>query len=172
MAYKKLIIFIIALTVYINYNNYFKVDTIKKYESIAALKDRIAQEKSINKSNKNNMRAKLKVNFDTLMFQGKRFSYSQAMGNLQNQITKSAKDICHIKNIKWAQSAQNKLWYDILRINVVLECTPDHLLQFKNNLKAHKKLYKIENFRAIKNRHQKLTLYFQVVAYRIKNGKK
>lgn len=172
MDYKKILIFITALTVYINYTNYFQVDTSKKYATISSLKNAIVQEKKLNKKNAKDVEKNLKISFPSLMFQGKNHNYSQAMGALQNQITQSAKDISIVKRIKWAQTVKTKLWYDKLRMDVYLRCTPSNFVRFTNRLKSNRKLYKIENFRGYKDRKNRVFLTFQIVAYRIKNVKK
>jgi hypothetical protein len=172
MDYKKILIFAIVLTLYVNYENYLRVDTHKKYAQITALKDRITQEKNLNTKKAKDIQKNLKISFSSLMFQGKRYSYSQAMGVLQNQITKSAKDIAVVKRIKWSQTVKTKLWYDKLRIAVYLQCTPGNFVKFMDKLKSNRKLYKIENFRGYKDRKNRVFLSFQIVAYRIKNAKK
>lgn len=172
MDYKKILIFIITLTLYVNYTNYFRADISKKYATISSLKSAIAREKALNKKNVKDVEKNLKISFPSLMFQGKNYNYSQAMGILQNQITKSAKDIAIVKQIKWAQTAKTKLWYNKLRMDVYLQCTPKNFVRFTNRLKSNHKLYKIENFKGYKDRKKKVYFAFQIVAYRIKNVKK
>jgi len=162
---KKVIIFLFILVVYVNYTNYIQQNSAKLYAIIENLKVKIAQEKEIQKEHPK--KEDLSIATEHLMFDGNKFNYSQAMGKLQEIITKSAKKTCSLKKIQWAQTASSTLWYDRLRMNLTLECTPKAFYTFTNKLKEDKKLFIINNFRVLKTRNkEKLYISMQLMAYR------
>lgn len=171
MDLKKILVLLTALIIYVNYENYFKVDTQKLYREIANLKVNIEREKDLQKTK--NTKESLLIDYDKITFDGKKYNYSQAMGAMQNQINSAAKDICNIKRIKWAQVATSKGWYDKLRMNIALSCKPKELFMFTNRLKSNKVLYSVENFRVSKDRRKEiLNIAIQLVAFRRENESK
>ncbi len=111
---------------------------------------------------------KLKLPFKTLFYDGKKFNYSQAMGNFQELITKAAKDNCTITHLQWAQVPLSTKWYDVLKINTTLRCSPKKMFLFINKLRKNNKIYNIKNFTIYKLQNKPmLQLYMQLVSYRI-----
>jgi len=170
LEYKKILTFLITLILYVNYENYIKEDTQKLYRTKSSLEMKINKELALQQQHIS--KDDLLLDLDSLMFDSKTHSYSQAMGEMQKEIKLSAKDGCRVKKVRWAQVATNEDWYEKLRINVSLECQPNDIFKFNNNLKKSKKLYVIENFKISKDRRKEM-LHFNmyVVGFRIKNVK-
>ena len=167
MDFKKIVILLAILTIYINYENYFKEDTSRLYSQIESISIKVSQEENLSSSEKDFI--KNNIDFKRLVFLSKEYSYSKAMGEIQNQITNSAKDICITKKIKWAQTASSTQWYEKLRMNISLECSPKNFQKFINTLRDKEKLYNIENFRVSKHRKKDiLNISLQLVGYRVK----
>ncbi|MEA2019443.1 MAG: hypothetical protein U9N59_13475 [Campylobacterota bacterium] len=167
MNLNKILVFLLALVFYINYENYFKIDTQKLYNEKVYIKNKILQEESILINQKSFI--KNNINLDTLMYSGKEFNYSKAMGEMQSSITKSSENICKIKALKWISSGISEKWYDTLRINLSLKCTPNNFVRFMDNLKSTKKLYNIENFNIRKDgKDDILNINIKLVGYRTK----
>lgn len=165
MDIKKILILLIVLVIYINYENYFKRDTSKLHRQIGALQANIMREEEIEKSS--HTEESLLINYDEIVFSAKKYSYSKAMGEVQNQIADSAKNICKIKKINWAQVPSTKEWYDVLKMNISLSCTPKNLFILTNRLKDKDILYVVENFRIQKDRKESvLGISLQLVAFR------
>jgi len=157
------------IVVYVNYTNYFHPNIQKLKNEITVLSARIHQESELSKIKKENFSKNLQIHYDSLLFSGKQYSYSQAMGLMQNAINQNAKGNCTVKNITWAQSTETKDWYDRLRMNTSLACNAEDFSYFLNKLKNSKKLYQIENIKMSKDRNRQiLNIYMQIVAYRIK----
>ena len=169
MNSKKLLVFLTAFIIYINYENYIKIDTQKQHRQIATLKSNIHREEEILKSN---YKPKdLLVDYDKIAIDGDKYTYSQAMGKVQNQITKASKDICSVKSIRWAQSPTTKEWYDKLRMDVFLKCSPKNLHLLTNRLKDKSIIYNIDSFKAYRGKgkdikKELLGVKVQIVAYR------
>ncbi len=167
MDFKKLLIFLCVCILYINYENYFKLDTNKLHREINSIKSKIKQEESLTRNK--NMILTHEVNLDNLVFLAKKYSYSKAMGKMQEEITDSITDLCTVGKIKWSQTSASTQWYEALRMNVSVSCKPNSFHQFINNLRKTKKLYKIENFRITKNnRKELLSIHMQLIGYRVK----
>jgi len=165
----KVLIILLALVIYTNYENYFKVDPQKLYREIKNLQTNIVREQNILDSNNTKKSLSLKK-YHEMMFNAKQFNYSQAMGQLQNQINDAAKDNCKVKYVKWAQVPNTKDWYEELRVNTSLECSPKKLFIMTNKIKKNKILYRIENFRIVRNiKKEFLNINFQLIAFREKN---
>ena len=165
MDVKKVFILLTVLVICINYTNYFQQDSEKLYRTIENLKMKIAQEKEIQK--RKIQKEELQVGADKLVFDGTKLSYSEAMGKLQDIITKSTQKSCTLTKIQWAQTPSTNLWYDRLRMNVSLQCTPKDLFSFINRLKENNKLFVINNLRVLRMRNkEKLYVKMQVMAYR------
>jgi len=152
--------------VYINYENYMKKDSSKFYREIATLKANIKREKQIQDDNQT--KEYLRVNYNRIAFDGKKYSYSKAMGEMQNQINKAAKDTCDVTRIKWAQVANTKKWYDKLRMNVLISCSVKSLFLFTNRLKKSGMIYVTENMRVTRDTKKSLlNINMQLVAFRV-----
>jgi len=161
----KVLVLLIALIVYINYQNYIKEDSQKLHREILSLQTNIAREIDIEKQHYTEQN--LSLDYSQLMFDGKKYSYSQAMGAMQNELTASAKGLCSVKQMKWAQVPSHDGWYDKLRMNVSISCTPNNFMKFSNAMKKNSILFKIETFRATRDRNEpSLNLNIQVVAFR------
>ena len=153
MNYKKLLPLLLSLIVFVNYENYFKEDEVKLSNKKNMLERRILQEKHIEEKYLNKGLSKELKEFSPyngLMYDGKKFTYSQAMGELQNLINSSAKERCEIKSLNWSQSSKSELWYDKLRMNLKMECKPKEFVLFTNALRSSGTLVKMESFIAVK----------------------
>ena len=165
MDTKKLLALLIVLIVYTNYENYFKEDIPKLHREVANLETNIKREAQIQKDK--HTKETLALDYDKFVFSSKKYSYSKAMGEMQNQITEAAKDTCTINSVKWAQVPSTKEWYDKLRMNVSISCKPNDLFVFTNALKENPYLYSVENFRVTKDRNKaRLNITMQLVAFR------
>lgn len=165
MDLKKILVLLVVLIVYINYENYIKSDVSKLYTKIAGLQASIKREVEVRKEHYT--KESLLLNYDKVAFNGKNFSYSQAMGAMQNKISTAAKDLCDVKSIKWAQVPTSKEWYDKLRLNVSLSCTPKNLFLLTNKLGAEDTIFVVENARFTRDRNSpKLNINMQLVSFR------
>lgn len=162
---QKVLVLLFAVVIYTNYQNYIKADASKLHREVLSLETNIAREKAMAESNYT--KETLLISHKDIILDGKKFSYSQAMGEMQNQITESAKGNCTLGQIKWAQVPNTKEWYDKLRMNISLSCSPNDFMHFTNALKQRPTLYNVENFRATKDRNNPvLNINLQLVAYR------
>jgi len=165
---KKILIVLIVLIVYVNYNNYFKPDIKKLYLEKQSIERMINRELKIQDGNYTS--EKLSLDNVNIMFNGKDYTYSSAMGEMQNHINKAAKGICNIKSIKWAQVPNSEKWYDRLKMDVRLTCMPNEFLKFTNNVKNDNLLYIIDNFRGSKDTKKSyLNISFQLIGFRLHN---
>ena len=161
----KVLVLLIALIIYTNYENYIKQDTAKLHRKILNLETNIAREIDIAKQH--HTKESLLLDYSKLTFDGKKYSYSQAMGEMQNQLASSAKDLCDVKQMKWAQVPSRDVWYDKLRMNVSLSCSPNNLIKLTNSLKNKPTIYNVENFRVTQDtRKSLLNITIQLVAFR------
>jgi len=166
MDMKKVLVLLSVLIIYTNYENYFKPDISKLHRQIATLKTNIKREIQIQKDD--HTKESLFINYNNVTFNGNKYSYSKAMGAMQNQINEAAKDVCTVNRITWAQVPTKKEWYDRLKMNLSIFCKPKDLLTFTNRLKDKKTIYRIENFRVTKDiKKAILRLNIQLVAYRV-----
>ncbi len=171
MDFNKILILLVILIIYTNYENYVKVDVQKLYREVSSLKTNIDREVKISKENFT--KESLALDLKKVTFDAKEYSYSQAMGEMQNQINEALKESCSVKHIKWAQVPNTKEWYDKLRMNISLQCKPKELFIATNRLKSNKILYSVENFRASKDRRKEiLNINFQLVAFRTNHESK
>lgn len=165
MDSKKILVLLIALIIYVNYINYMKIDISKLYSKIRTLKSNIDREIEVHKGKYT--KESLKVDYENVAFDGKKYSYSKAMGAMQNIINESAKDVCDVKRIKWAQVPTTKAWYDKLRMNVSISCTPKNMRIFTNKLAKADTIFVIENIRITKDRNKDtLNSNIQLVSFR------
>jgi hypothetical protein len=162
--------FTLSLVVLINYINYILPDRDKLNQQITLLEKKIKKQEKLNTQHINIK--DLNVSHSRLFFSGKQYNYSQSMGLMQKIITKSAKNNCSVSRIKWSQVPQTQEWYESLKMNVTLECSPDGVYQFVNTLREEKTLFVTKNFRVNKlKKKNKLLLRFQLIAFRKKNEK-
>lgn len=160
---KKLLVLFGILVLFVNYQNYLRVDIKKKLLTKESTSKILEEQKNFKK---NNVLISDASNSD-LMYAGEKYSYSKAMGAFQNQITKNAKDKCNIEKIKWANAIASKTWYTKLRMSVALECKPDKFFEFVNAMRDEKKIFKLESMRIAKQKNKKtLTMRTIMVAYR------
>lgn len=165
MDSKKILLLLIVLIFYVNYENYMKKDTSKLHREIATLKANIKREQKIQDDNLT--KKSLQVEYEKIAFNGKKYTYSKAMGRMQNQINKAAKGSCTVKRIKWAQVANTKGWYDKLRMNLSLSCSVKNLFIFTNKLKKLNEIYVIENTRITRDtKRSLLNINMQLAAFR------
>ena len=114
----------------------------------------------------------LQLPFKTLFYDGKKFNYSQAMGDFQELITNAAKDNCTVKRLKWAQVPLTTKWYDVLKIDTALECKPRKMFVFINKLRKNSKIYNIKNFSIYRMQNKPmLLLHMQLISYRMHHEK-
>lgn len=166
MNQQKILTLLFILVVFVNYENYFKPNIQKMYSKINLLENRIFQEKILYK-NISQEDLNISVNYKNMMYNGQKYTYSQAMGKFQEDITKATKGFCKVEKILWAQVSTTETWYEKLRINLFLNCSPDALHQTANNLKSQGKLYYSENFLALKlQKKNTLKVKVQLVAFR------
>ena len=164
----KVLVLLIAFIIYTNYENYMKKDTTKLHREVLSLQTNIARE--INIAKQHYTKESLLLDYSKLTFDGKKYSYSQAMGEMQNQLSSSADGLCNVKRMKWAQVPSRDGWYDKLRMNVSLSCTPNNLIKLTNALKAKPTIYNVENFRVTRDRNKALlNITIQLVAFRRHN---
>lgn len=166
----KLLLLLFSFVVFVNYINYFMPQRDQLHEQIELLTYKIDKEKKLNNTKLNIKQ--LKLPFKTLFYNGKKFDYSQAMGDFQQSITNAAKNVCTIQRIKWAQIPLSTNWYDILKINTDLDCTPKNMFLFIDKLRKNGKIYNIENFKIYKMQYSPmLQVRMQLIAYREHNEK-
>jgi len=166
----KLLLLLFSFVVYINYTNYFLPNRDRLHNKIEMLEHKIAKENKLN-SEKLDPK-KLQLPYDRLFYDGKKFNYSQAMGDFQESITKAAKGNCNIKRLKWAQVPLSRKWYDVLKIDSTFECKPKDMFVFINKLRKNSKIYNIDNFSIYKMRNKaELLLHMQLISYRVHNEK-
>lgn len=167
MNIKKLLVLLVALMIYINYQNYISQDTTKLYHQALMLHDKIETQKTLSTTQVDGAQV-LNTKLHNYFYDSTKQSYSQAMGAMQEHITRSAKDICEEPSINWAQSPQGNAKFEKLRINFALRCDASMFNNFIAKLKAHNKIYTIENLAISKDeRKNRLIVSMQIVGYRI-----
>lgn len=167
MNVKKLLVLLITFVIFVNYNNYFKKDTTKLYQQVLMLQGNIKTQKELS-SQEINLAKKKEKELKNYFYDGKKYSYSQAMGAMQENITSSAKGVCQEPNIHWSQSPQKGAQLEKLRMDVSLRCDADMFNTFIANLKSKKKIYVLENLKISPNkRKNNLSISMQLAGYRI-----
>lgn len=162
---KKVLLLLSTLVLYINYQNYIMPDIKKLHREITALESSIERELTI--QTKKYKQEDFLLNYDKVTFSAKEYSYSKAMGEMQNQIYEAAMSGCTVQNIQWAQVPISEAWYDKLKMNIRLKCTPNELLKFTNSLKSRETIYRVESFVARKlQRDSSLSITAQLVGFR------
>jgi len=164
---KKLLVLLVTFVAFVNYNNYFSADTTKLYHRVLMLQENIKTQKVL--SSKDTQLAKIKEDeLKNYFYDGSKYSYSQAMGEMQENITNSAKGICQSPSIRWSQSPQNDTAFEKLRIDVALYCDADMFNNFIAKLKSKNKIYMLENLKISPNkRKNELSISMQLVGYRV-----
>ena len=162
MKNPKILVLLVSLVVFINYINYMVPDRAKLYQKITLLHQKIKKDEKLN-NEKIDIKT-LKLDYDKLFFDTTS-SYSQAMGKFQEMITKSAKGSCKVSRLKWAQVPISSKWYDILRIDLSLECSPKSTFKFINNLRSNDKIFYLETLK-VYNVKGKLRVNLQLITYR------
>jgi hypothetical protein len=170
MSNAKVLFLLLSLVVFVNYINYLMPDRDKLHKQIELLSYKIDKENKLNQKKLDTKQLQLPL--DTLFYDGKKFNYSQAMGDFQESISNAAKDVCILKYIKWAQVPLSTNWYDHLKINTSLECTPKDMFLFINKLRKNEKLYNIKNFTIYRMPSKPmLQINMQLIAYRMHHEK-
>jgi len=166
----KFLLLLFSFVIYINYTNYLLPDRDKLQKKTELLKHKIAKE---NKLNSKKLDTKeLQLPYSKLFYSGKKFNYSQAMGDFQESISSAAKSNCTIKRLKWAQVPLNAGLYDVLKIDSAFECKPKDMFVFINTLRKNSKIYNIHNFSIYKIRNKaELLLHMQLISYRVHDEK-
>lgn len=168
MESKKLLVLLVALTVLINYQNYFKESQNSK--TLTMLQSRIASQKALSKDMS---LAQIESQIKTLQAHKKRFipkgmNFSKAMGKLQSMVEESAKEECEIKSTKWASYFKSPTWFELLKMDVVLECDPKKFARFTQKLQ--KRRYFIDMKSLIMKKYRgKMTIMMRVQSYKVKS---
>jgi len=166
----KLLLLLLSVVIFVNYINYMSPDRDKLHKKIELLSYKIDKENRLG-SVKPDMK-QLQLPFETLFYDGKKFNYSQAMGDFQESINSAATAYCTVKHLKWAQVPLSTKWYDVLKIDTALECTPKSMFLFINKLRKNNKIYNIHNFSLYKIPNKAaLLLQMQLISYRIHDEK-
>lgn len=174
MNRNKLLIVLLTFTVYVNYSNYFKIDTNKLEITIESLNKRIIKEERLFSKKEYIKDINGSKDYSIYFFDGKKYSYSEAMGEFQKSIEKAAKGLCSIVNIQWKEMpVASETNYDILGLRLNLECTAKNFILFHQNNRKNSKLLYFNQLRMSKmNRKNLLTIRTEVSAYRSKNEEK
>ena len=168
MEIKKLLLLLTMLTILVNYNNYYKDNRVVK--EIALLKKRIKTQKAVSKDMNLSVIKEEIVrlqNYQKLLMP-KNMNFSKAMGELQGIIEDSAKDLCKINNTKWATYFKTKMWYEILKIDVTMVCSPKKLTLFINRLKKAKYLIRIKTL-FIRRAKNNVVAIMRIESYKAKS---
>jgi len=147
---------LILLVILVNYINFFQKDSGKLSRQIELLNIRINKEKSLNKLDINT--SSLDVNIDYFFEANK--TYSQSMGDMQEIINNSAKNICEVVYTKWSKTTITQQWYQYLKFDIALLCKPDQMFKFINNIKKEEKLILFKDIR-ISKKYKKDLLQFK-----------
>ena len=171
MQNPKILLLLFMLVVFVNYNNYILPDRDKQHSQLIYLKQKIEKEKKLNAKKIDSKQ--LKLSYDTMFFNGEKFNYSQAMGKFQDILNTSAKGLCKVTYLKWAQMPLSKERYTPLRINTSFECHPKNFFKFLNRLRTKSYLITAENIKFFKiQRKSTLSIRVQFTAYRKNNADK
>ncbi len=171
MQSKNILLFVATLTLLVNYNNYLLPNRDKIDNTITLLEHKIKKEQAILQRKIDP--SQLHNKYQGVFFEASSYSYSQAMGELQNMINKSAKNECSVEQIQWAQVPQTTQWYQPLKINLSLKCSPEGVFHFINNLYKYKKLIYFDYFKMFKpRRDQKLIVATNIIAFRTTDAEK
>jgi len=156
--------------VLVNYINYIEKDREKLNWQINLIQSKIEKEKRLNNMEVN--LTSLKLNVIDYFFDSN-ITYSQSMGKVQEIINTSAKGLCEVEYIKWAQSPISKSWYQNLKFNISLQCTPKNIILFVNKVREKKKLIIFRDVTLLKI-YKKDFLKFnaKLIAFKVKNETK
>ena len=163
----KILSILIISVFFVNYINYFQKDVDKLQKKVVLIQNKILKEQRLNKSDFNITTLKIDK-FD--YFFDKNRNYSQSMGRIQEIVNSTAKDICEVKHIKWSQIPTSTTWYQHLKFNISLECTPNNMLLFSNNLRKSNKLILLKNMILMKlKRKNVLQMNATLIAFKVNN---
>ena len=171
MNYKKFLPLLIVLTLWINYSNYFALDQKKTKRKIAILQERIARENHLTDVYSNETllhELKQSYHYDELMYPAV-LDHSKAMGEIQEMLHTASSKQCRIDDIKWGQGNSSNTWYEPLRMNVRMYCSPNGFVHFNNTLDKSRKIHIFENFKVVRiDKNKNLMFTFQFIAYQLK----
>ncbi len=161
----KLLALLIGLVLFVNYRNYLMPDRERLGREIALLQAKIEREKKLNASHIPPER--LRLPWLDFFYDGTRFNYSQAMGDLQKTI-QSVAGSCKIERLTWAQVPAKAERYDRLRMNFYLRCTPAEFFAFTDRLRMRGRLIRYDGLRIVPTRKRRdLQIAGRIIAYRI-----
>jgi len=168
---KKIFFLLFALIVYVNYTMHFQKDVSKLERKIVNIEHRIIKEEKLfeDKSHYKDINSSKEYNY--LFYDGKKLSYSEAMGLFQQNIQSFAQESkCTIINSQWQDIPISKdRWYDVLSLRLSLECTPKAFLSFQNHARLKKKLFIFNQLKLFKDRRKNFLRITTIVsAYRSK----
>lgn len=171
MNTKKIFILLFALIVYVNYVMHFKKDISKVEKQIATIENRITKEEKLFKEKAHYTEINSTKDYTYLFYDGKKLSYSEAMGMFQQDIQSSSKEAnCSISNIQWQEMPLNKdRWYDVLSLRLSLTCTPQNFILFQRYSRKKSKFFIFNQIHLSKQRRKNLLrISMMVNAYRSK----
>jgi len=161
----KVLVSLIVLVFFVNYINYMMPNRDKLDRKINLLESKIEREKQLNMEKLNPK--DLEFSYEKFFFNAQKYNYSQAMGKFQEIINKSTKSICNVHKLQWAQVPTNEKNYDILKINITLECTPKNIFAFVNKLRKNDILFYMENVKIYKiGKKPVLNISMQIESFR------
>ena len=175
MNSKKIIVLLLALTVYVNYVMHFKKDVLKIEKQITMIEKRTLKEETLSKEKEKYKEINSTKDYTYLFYDGKKLSYSEAMGAFQQDIQSSAKEAnCTIVNTRWLDMPMNKeRWYDMLSLKISLSCTPVQFMNFQNHSRKKSKLFVFNQLNFFKERRKALLrISVTATAYRSKKNEK
>ena len=175
MNSKKIVVLLLALTVYVNYVMHFKKDIVKIEKQIVTIEKRTLKEEILSKEKEKYKDINSTKDYTYLFYDGKKLSYSEAMGAFQQDIQSSAKGAsCTIVNTRWLDMPMNKeRWYDLLSLKISLSCTPVQFMKFQNQSRKKSKLFVFNQLNFYKDRRKNLLrISVTATAYRSKKNEK
>jgi len=170
-----MIVLLLALTVYVNYVMHFKKDIVRIEKQIVTIEKRTVKEKILSKEKEKYKDINSTKDYSYLFYDGKKLSYSEAMGAFQQDIQSSAKEAnCTIVNTRWLDMPMNKeRWYDLLSLKISLSCTPVQFMKFQNDSRKKSKLFVFNQLNFSKERRKALLrISLTATAYRSKKNEK
>ena len=175
MNSKKVLVLLVALIVYVNYVMHFKKDVTKIEKQIVAIEQRIVKEERLTKEKDKYKDINSTKDYKHLFYNGKKLSYSEAMGAFQQDIQASAKEAkCTILNTRWLDMPMNNdRWYELLSLKISLSCTPVQFIDFQNHSRKKSKLFVFNQLNLYKDRRKNLLrISVTATAYRSKKNEK
>lgn len=171
---KKLLLFLLVLVLYVNYNNYFKEDNHKLSQRIETTKERTQRERDFSLNSKNDKEDNRSKDYGYLFVKANKESYAQSMGKFEKKIEKISKGFCEIASTRWKEMPLKKeSWYDVLGLKISFHCTPQNFMKFQNRLRQEREIFYFNQFNIYKDRRRNyLTIATEVFTYRIKKDEK